>query len=71
MSSFTNWQPGQPNGLGTQLCVEMDGFFQPGLWNDANCHGTKSYICEKEEGWRKKLLILFEKNCLFYMTISS
>jgi hypothetical protein len=28
----------------------MYGFAQAGFWNDANCRGYKSYICEKEEG---------------------
>jgi hypothetical protein len=51
-SSYNNWQSGEPNGLGVERCVEMYGYGQAGLWNDARCYGYKSYICEKEEGKR-------------------
>ena len=47
---FTNWQSGQPNRLEVEHCVEMYGYSQTGLWNNAGCNEYKSYICEKEEG---------------------
>ena len=48
--TFTNWQSGEPNGLGKERCTEMYGGSQAGFWNDAPCANVKRYICEKEEG---------------------
>lgn len=47
--TFFNWWKGEPNGAGgIEHCVEIfafeNGNFQ---WNDAPCHHTKYFICEK------------------------
>ena len=47
---FTNWEDGEPNGNGNELCVEMYKF--NGKWNDAACETglNRGYICKAKKG---------------------
>ncbi|KAK1155009.1 macrophage mannose receptor 1-like isoform X1, partial [Acipenser oxyrinchus oxyrinchus] len=46
-SSFHNWDKGEPNNLGNNICVEMYGAAnqERGKWNDAGCHNTSPFFC--------------------------
>nr|XP_015210001.1 PREDICTED: macrophage mannose receptor 1 [Lepisosteus oculatus] len=40
---YTNWNSGEPSRQNDE-CVEM--FSDSGMWNNANCHSYKAYICK-------------------------
>lgn len=42
---FTAWNPGEPNNLGEEDCVQFPGG-SLGLWNDLTCDTSMFYICE-------------------------
>ncbi|GAB0192348.1 pulmonary surfactant-associated protein A-like [Grus japonensis] len=41
--NYTKWHPYEPNGKGTEKCVEM---YTDGSWNDKNCNLYRLTICE-------------------------
>ncbi|MCB9763705.1 MAG: VCBS repeat-containing protein [Alphaproteobacteria bacterium] len=41
---FSNWSDGEPNDSGG--AEDCGQFRSGGLWNDANCDGARSYVCE-------------------------
>ncbi|XP_040461920.1 pulmonary surfactant-associated protein A1-like isoform X1 [Falco naumanni] len=41
--NYTNWHRNEPNGKGTEQCVEM---YSDGSWNDKNCNQHRLIICE-------------------------
>ncbi|XP_066304554.1 lymphocyte antigen 75-like [Branchiostoma lanceolatum] len=46
-STFTSWNPGEPNNVGDEDCVEV---LQGGGWNDHSCSVSRPYICERSVG---------------------
>ena len=44
--NYTNWNPGQPDGVGNQHCLGMDSSSSGGAWRDLTCHQIYRYICE-------------------------
>ena len=46
-SNYRNWGQNQPNNAGnTQHCVEInESTLAAGTWNDAQCNGSQSYVC--------------------------
>ncbi|XP_076091117.1 perlucin-like [Mytilus galloprovincialis] len=45
--TYTNWFPGEPNGVRGENCLHM--YTGEGLkWNDVRCTYTNRFICEKE-----------------------
>ncbi|KAK6470009.1 macrophage mannose receptor 1-like, partial [Huso huso] len=58
-SSFHNWDKGEPNNLGNNICVEMYGTDnkERGKWNDAGCNNTSPFICYNDG---KKLFLVNE-----------
>ncbi|XP_022088561.1 lymphocyte antigen 75-like [Acanthaster planci] len=44
-SSYTNWNPGEPNNSGNEDCVTM--YASSAKWNDDSCSKTKYYICSR------------------------
>src|SRR5687767_13191340 len=52
-STYTNWQPGQPdNYLGNEDCAtdrfsSPDGTWRGELWNDDRCDRAYAFICER------------------------
>ncbi|MGH0137945.1 UNVERIFIED_CONTAM: hypothetical protein FKN15_030372 [Acipenser sinensis] len=49
-SSFHNWNKGEPNNVGNNICVEMYGTDKKERvkWNDAGCNYTLPFFCYKE-----------------------
>ncbi|KAK6470010.1 macrophage mannose receptor 1-like isoform X1, partial [Huso huso] len=49
-SSFRNWDKGEPNSVGNNICVEMYGKRdkERGKWNDAGCHFASPFFCYNE-----------------------
>merc|ERR1719167_278863 len=46
-TDFTNWNSDEPNGYGSDACVEMySSREKAGKWNDIDCGTLRSYICE-------------------------
>lgn len=50
--SYTNWHPGEPNDSGngedcTQFYNPVSASSSASKWNDAQCAGTTSFVCEK------------------------
>ena len=48
---YINWNPGEPNDLGGEDCVEMYVDLDPdvvGKWNDAYCEVENYYICKAD-----------------------
>ena len=43
--TYTDWSPGQPDGLEGEDCMEMRGAFQY-HWNDLPCNIPHHFICE-------------------------
>uniref|UniRef100_A0A8D2N257 C-type lectin domain-containing protein n=1 Tax=Zonotrichia albicollis TaxID=44394 RepID=A0A8D2N257_ZONAL len=41
--SYSNWHQHEPNGKGTEKCVEM---YTDGTWNDKKCNMYRLTICE-------------------------
>ncbi|NWH69912.1 SFPA2 protein, partial [Piaya cayana] len=41
--NYTNWRKQEPNGKGTEKCVEM---YTDGTWNDKKCNMNRLTICE-------------------------
>jgi len=41
--NYTKWHPHEPNGKGTEKCVEM---YTDGSWNDKKCNLRRLTICE-------------------------
>ncbi|NXY41963.1 SFPA2 protein, partial [Ceuthmochares aereus] len=41
--NYTNWRKQEPNGKGTEKCVEM---YTDGTWNDKKCNLNRLTICE-------------------------
>ncbi|NXV82508.1 SFTPA protein, partial [Atlantisia rogersi] len=41
--NYTNWHQYEPNGKGTEKCVEM---YTDGSWNDKNCKEYRLSVCE-------------------------
>ncbi|NXP49537.1 SFTPA protein, partial [Heliornis fulica] len=41
--NYTNWHQYEPNGKGTEKCVEM---YTDGSWNDKKCNLYRLTICE-------------------------
>lgn len=48
--NYTNWLSDEPNGHGTEKCVEMYAGRLASFWNDISCSFSAQYICEKDEG---------------------
>jgi len=44
LATFLPWAAGEPNDLGQEDCVELDGLDR--TYNDSNCQLAKPYICE-------------------------
>ncbi|CAB3985649.1 Hypothetical predicted protein, partial [Paramuricea clavata] len=66
---YTNWNAGEPNGIGTERCVEMFGGRLAGLWNDHYCYTYRKYICEKEESECTIIIIIICSS--FFVVCSS
>ncbi|KAK6470011.1 macrophage mannose receptor 1-like, partial [Huso huso] len=51
-SSFRNWDKGEPNSVGNNICVEMYGKRdkERGKWNDAGCHFASPFFCYNGKG---------------------
>ncbi|XP_070535732.1 macrophage mannose receptor 1-like [Ptychodera flava] len=43
---YTNWASGEPNGKLQENCAEMHFGSIHGQWNDADCEGTRGYVCQ-------------------------
>ncbi|NXL39366.1 SFTPA protein, partial [Glaucidium brasilianum] len=41
--NYTKWHSGEPNGKGSEKCVEM---YTDGTWNDKKCNQHRLTICE-------------------------
>ena len=44
---YSNWASGEPNGHGSEGCVEM--YVESGKWNDLGCNHDRGYVCKRPE----------------------
>jgi hypothetical protein len=56
---YTNWHETEPNGRGSETCVEMYAGELAAFWNDRRCTARAKYICEKERGVCMVFIIYF------------
>ena len=53
-SQYRKWAPGEPNGPGSENCVEIFSTQYPGMWNDQRCeyydYMYRRYVCKAKKG---------------------
>jgi len=44
--TYTNWQPGEPNGGTSESCAQLNRFHPSKTWNDEPCGQGLAFVCE-------------------------